>query len=85
MEKKRNWGPFLIILAGCFWGSMGIFVRRLTATVTVEQSAAAEAVEHAVGIGRRKRDMAEGDVFEVEIEKLGVLRNSVRRFDALER
>ena len=30
MEKKRNWGPFLIILAGCFWGSMGIFVRRLT-------------------------------------------------------
>ena len=31
MEKKRNWGPFLIILAGCFWGSMGIFVRRLSA------------------------------------------------------
>ena len=30
MEKKRNWGPFLIILAGCFWGSMGIFVRRLS-------------------------------------------------------
>ena len=30
MEKsKRNNGPFLIILAGCFWGSMGIFVRRL--------------------------------------------------------
>ena len=32
MEKdKRNSGPLLIILAGCFWGSMGIFVRRLTA------------------------------------------------------
>ena len=32
MEKgKRNIGPLLIILAGCFWGSMGIFVRRLTA------------------------------------------------------
>ena len=31
MEKsKRNLGPFLIILAGCFWGSMGIFVRRLS-------------------------------------------------------
>ena len=30
MEKsKRNFGPALIILAGCFWGSMGIFVRRL--------------------------------------------------------
>ena len=29
--------------------------------------------------------LSEGDVFEVEIEKLGVLRNSVRRFDALER
>ena len=30
MEKnKRNIGPVLIILAGCFWGSMGIFVRRL--------------------------------------------------------
>ena len=30
MEKnKRNIGPALIILAGCFWGSMGIFVRRL--------------------------------------------------------
>lgn len=24
-------GPALIILAGCFWGSMGIFVRKLTA------------------------------------------------------
>ena len=31
MEKdKRNIGPLLIILAGCFWGSMGIFVRKLT-------------------------------------------------------
>lgn len=31
MEKaKRNIGPALILLAGCFWGSMGIFVRRLT-------------------------------------------------------
>ena len=31
MEKnKRNFGPALIILAGCFWGSMGIFVRRLS-------------------------------------------------------
>lgn len=30
MEKeKRNIGPLLIILAGCFWGSMGIFVRKL--------------------------------------------------------
>ena len=28
-NKKRNYGPALIILAGCFWGSMGIFVRRL--------------------------------------------------------
>ena len=32
MEKeKKNTGPALIILAGCFWGSMGIFVRRLGA------------------------------------------------------
>lgn len=32
MEKiKHNIGPVLIILAGCFWGSMGIFVRRLGA------------------------------------------------------
>ena len=32
MEKrKRGFGPLLIILAGCFWGSMGIFVRKLTA------------------------------------------------------
>ena len=31
MEKaRRNIGPALILLAGCFWGSMGIFVRRLT-------------------------------------------------------
>ena len=30
-RKKRNIGPALIILAGCFWGSMGIFVRRLGA------------------------------------------------------
>ena len=31
MEKnKRNIGPVLIILAGCFWGSMGIFVRKLS-------------------------------------------------------
>ena len=32
MEKsKHNIGPALILLAGCFWGSMGIFVRRLSA------------------------------------------------------
>ena len=31
MEKsRRGAGPLLIILAGCFWGSMGIFVRKLT-------------------------------------------------------
>lgn len=29
MEKKNRLGPILIIIAGCFWGSMGIFVRRL--------------------------------------------------------
>lgn len=29
-NQKRNIGPALIILAGCFWGSMGIFVRKLT-------------------------------------------------------
>ena len=31
MEKnsRHSIGPILIILAGCFWGSMGIFVRRL--------------------------------------------------------
>ena len=30
MEKnKRSIGPALILLAGCFWGSMGLFVRRL--------------------------------------------------------
>ncbi len=28
--NKRGFGPLLIILAGCFWGSMGIFVRKLT-------------------------------------------------------
>ena len=28
--RKRGIGPVLIILAGCFWGSMGIFVRRLS-------------------------------------------------------
>ncbi len=28
-KNKHNTGTFLIILAGCFWGSMGIFVRRL--------------------------------------------------------
>ncbi len=28
--SKRNYGPLLIILAGCFWGSMGIFVRKLS-------------------------------------------------------
>jgi len=29
--KNRKWniGPILIITAGCFWGSMGIFVRKL--------------------------------------------------------
>ena len=29
-KHKRNMGPLLIILAGCFWGSMGIFVRKLS-------------------------------------------------------
>ena len=29
-KKKFNYGPILIILAACFWGSMGIFVRKLT-------------------------------------------------------
>ena len=28
---KRNIGPALILLAGCFWGSMGLFVRKLGA------------------------------------------------------
>ena len=28
--RKFPIGPILIILAGCFWGSMGIFVRRLS-------------------------------------------------------
>lgn len=30
-KNNRNIGPALILLAGCFWGSMGIFVRRLSA------------------------------------------------------
>ena len=30
-KRKRNYGPILILLAACFWGSMGIFVRNLTA------------------------------------------------------
>ena len=29
VKGKRNIGPLLIVLAGCFWGSMGIFVRKL--------------------------------------------------------
>ena len=29
MKNKRLIGSLLIIIAGCFWGSMGIFVRRL--------------------------------------------------------
>ena len=29
--KKSNLGPILIIIAACFWGSMGIFVRHLEA------------------------------------------------------
>ena len=29
-KSKGNIGPALIILAACFWGSMGIFVRKLT-------------------------------------------------------
>ena len=28
-KKKQKLGPLLIIIAACFWGSMGIFVRRL--------------------------------------------------------
>ncbi|MBR6384500.1 MAG: EamA family transporter [Lachnospiraceae bacterium] len=28
-KRKFNYGPVLIILAACFWGSMGIFVRKL--------------------------------------------------------
>ena len=28
-SSKQAIGAFLIILAGCFWGSMGIFVRKL--------------------------------------------------------
>ncbi len=30
VKGRRNIGPLLILLAGCFWGSMGIFVRKLT-------------------------------------------------------
>ena len=30
VNDRRKVGPLLIILAGCFWGSMGIFVRRLS-------------------------------------------------------
>ena len=30
-NKKSNLGPILIIIAACFWGSMGIFVRYLEA------------------------------------------------------
>ena len=29
-KRKRTVGPLLILLAACFWGSMGIFVRGLT-------------------------------------------------------
>ena len=29
LKSKRKIGPLLIILAGCFWGCMGIFVRKL--------------------------------------------------------
>ena len=29
IKNRRGIGPALIILAGCFWGSMGIFVRKL--------------------------------------------------------
>ena len=31
MEKKGYLGDILIIIAGLFWGSMGIFVRHLNA------------------------------------------------------
>ena len=30
VKEKQGIGPLLIILAGCFWGSMGIFVRKLS-------------------------------------------------------
>lgn len=30
-NHKTNFGPILIIIAACFWGSMGIFVRHLEA------------------------------------------------------
>ena len=46
--KKSGAGPLLIILAGIFWGSMGLFVRRLSAigftpiqTVSLRMTAAA--------------------------------------------
>lgn len=29
-KGKQNIGPVLIVIAACFWGSMGIFVRRLS-------------------------------------------------------
>ena len=29
-QTRRNIGPALILLAGCFWGSMGFFVRKLS-------------------------------------------------------
>ena len=29
MDEKKKHGIVLIIIAACFWGSMGIFVRRL--------------------------------------------------------
>ena len=29
VKRKPKYGPLLIILAGCLWGSMGIFVRKL--------------------------------------------------------
>ena len=28
--SHKNFGPILIIIAACFWGSMGIFVRKLS-------------------------------------------------------
>lgn len=29
LKNRQKFGPLLIIVAGCFWGSMGIFVRQL--------------------------------------------------------
>ena len=29
LKNRQTFGPLLIIVAGCFWGSMGIFVRQL--------------------------------------------------------